>query len=77
MSRNSHSDSTTNQYTTLADKVDVEELSLHTISDNSNSTSTEEALADKTEQQHEIKLLEDNIREISSVLINYSYLNTN
>ena len=44
----------------------------------SNSIPTEEALADKAEQQklEIILLLEDNIREISSVLSNYSYYNT-
>lgn len=77
-SGNSHSNSNSNinQYATLADKAEVEELSLHAISDNSISISTEQALADKAEERQlkiELKLLDDNIREISSVLSTYTH----
>ena len=76
-SRNSHINININQYTTLADEVEVDKLSVHTISANSNSISTEEALADEAEQQQlKIELFEDNIREISSALSNFSYFKT-
>ena len=59
--RNSHSNSNINQYATLADKIEVDESSLHMNSNNSNSISTEQALVDKAEERKlevELRLLE-------------------
>lgn len=51
MSRHSHSNSHNNRYSTLADKAEVEDISLHTISDDENSLSTVQATADEEELQ--------------------------
>ena len=80
MSNNNHSISHINQYTTLADKAEVEVSSLHSVTDNDYSISTEHALAEKEEQlqirqlqlENELRLLDNNIREVSSILSNYT-----
>ena len=50
MSHNDHnSNSSSNWYASLADEAEVEEISLHTISDNSISITTAQAIVDKVE----------------------------
>ena len=58
--RNSHSNSNINRYATLADKIEVDKSSLHLISNDSNSISTEQELADRAEERElevELRLL--------------------
>ena len=80
MSSNNSSISHTNRYSTLADKAEVEVLSLHSVTDDDYSISTEQALADEEEQlqigqlqlKNELRLLDNDIREVSSILSNYT-----
>ena len=80
MSHNNRSISHVNRYTTLADKAEVEVSSLHSVTDDNYSISPKPALADKEEQlqigqlqlENELRLLDNNIREVSSNLSNYT-----
>ena len=80
MSSNNSSISHTNRYSTLADEAEVEVLSLHSVTDDNYSISTKQALADKEEQlrigqlqlENELRLLDNNIREVSSNLSNFT-----
>ena len=64
-----------NRYATLAD-----EASIHSVTDDEYSVSTEQALADEEEQlrigllqlEDELRSFDDNIREFSSILSNHS-----
>ena len=81
MRHNSHSISHINRYATLADEAEVEVSSLHSVTDDNYSISTEQELADKEEQLRIGQLqLENKLRlldEISSNLSNYTQSSDN
>ena len=80
MSHDNHRISHSNRYATLADEVEVEESSLHSVTDDKYSVSTEQALADKVEQlrigqlllEDELRSFDNNIRVLSSNLSNHT-----
>ena len=82
MSHINHSISHNNRYATLADEAEVEVSSLHSVIDDDYSISTEQALADEEEQlrigqlqlEYELISLDNDIREVSSILSNYTQL---